>query len=417
MKKLFGFFTAVMCALLIMSSAVCAEGDIKVILDGGEVGFDVPPMIIKDRTMVPMRAVFEALGADVEWDEATRTVTARRDDTELLIVPDSDVMIKNSQPVRLDAGCVIIDGRTLVPVRAVSEAFGCNVSWEQDTRSVIIKTDDYLRAELSAGEVRTVEVKTAQELLDAIGSNTVIKLTEKSYNLTDLTSPDNPFLKKLPYGANCIIVGANNLTISGDAEIIMDDPYSEVLAFEDCSGITLEGITAGHAERLDEYQCDAAVTMFNGCSDVRLEKCSLFGCGSIGIAAYSVNGLTAVNCHIYDCTYTGISLDDSDNVLIESCDISDSSMLAGFCDIGRSNAVFKGCTVRNIVCGETLLQNYDFDENDTTQLLMENCAFSQNSFTDTVGGQINPTSRIRFKGCTFENNSAAVTSGAQVTVE
>ena len=76
MKKSFIAVSAAAAAML--SSAVYAQ-DITVTVDGKNVEFDQPPVIENDRTLVPMRAIFEALGAQVEWDEESRTVTSVRD--------------------------------------------------------------------------------------------------------------------------------------------------------------------------------------------------------------------------------------------------------------------------------------------------------------------------------------------------
>ena len=136
------FISAAVCAAMLAAApAALCEDDIKVILDGSAMSFEVPPQIINDRTLVPLRAIFEALGADVEWDEDTRTVTAEKDGTVLSLAIDSYVMTVGERMVELDSPAVIIDDRTLVPARAVSESFGADVEWDEDTRTVIITTD------------------------------------------------------------------------------------------------------------------------------------------------------------------------------------------------------------------------------------------------------------------------------------
>jgi hypothetical protein len=111
---------------------------IPVILDGKELSFDVPPSIIQDRVVVPVRAILEALGAHVAWDGSTRTVYANKGKLDLKIPIGSLTVYKNGIPIHLDVPAVIIQGRTLVPVRFVSEALGEKVSWEN--RSVLIQT-------------------------------------------------------------------------------------------------------------------------------------------------------------------------------------------------------------------------------------------------------------------------------------
>ena len=139
----------ILCLTLIItlcaSLSVSAAEPIRVVLDGSALQFDVQPTIIDGRTMVPMRAIFEALGANVEWNGTTRTITATRGDMVVISTIGDRTMIVNGQRIIMDVAPVIIDGRTLVPVRFVSEAFGCDVEWDGSTRTVYIHymSDDY----------------------------------------------------------------------------------------------------------------------------------------------------------------------------------------------------------------------------------------------------------------------------------
>lgn len=121
-------------------NTIRAADDISVTVDGAALDFDVKPQIIQDRTMVPMRAIFEALGADVYWDSISNTATGIKDSTVVIIGIGSNKLYKNDTAITLDVPAALIDGRTLVPVRAVSEAFDCTVSWSDSTRTVRITT-------------------------------------------------------------------------------------------------------------------------------------------------------------------------------------------------------------------------------------------------------------------------------------
>jgi len=116
-------------------------GVIRVLLNGRPLTFDVPPQVIADRTMVPMRAIFEALGAQVDWDGATQTVTGTRDGTVVVLQIGSTSPTVNGRVVNIDAPGVIVDSRTLVPLRFFGEAFGMNVDWNGATRTVTITTE------------------------------------------------------------------------------------------------------------------------------------------------------------------------------------------------------------------------------------------------------------------------------------
>ena len=137
MKKLLSLIIAAV-MLTAALPAVYGADDITVNLDGRKLEFDVQPQIINDRTMVPMRAIFEALGADVLWDDSTKTVTAEKDGTEIIMNIGYDMMFVNYIPITLDAPPQIMEGRTLVPARAVAESFDCNVTWDSSANAVII---------------------------------------------------------------------------------------------------------------------------------------------------------------------------------------------------------------------------------------------------------------------------------------
>ncbi len=92
---------------------------------------DVPPMIIENRTMVPLRFIGEAIGGNVEWVEATRTVKVTTGDKAVSLV------IGQTGP-GLDVPAQIVDSRTLVPVRYISEQLGAKVNWTALTRTVEI---------------------------------------------------------------------------------------------------------------------------------------------------------------------------------------------------------------------------------------------------------------------------------------
>ena len=115
---------------------------IPVFVDGVQIDFDQQPIIQEDRTLVPLRGVFEALGATVYWNNDTRSVTAYKDGTTVELAIGSSAMYVNGQPKYLDVAGQIINDRTMVPLRAISEAFGAGVYWDNDTRTVRVYSDE-----------------------------------------------------------------------------------------------------------------------------------------------------------------------------------------------------------------------------------------------------------------------------------
>lgn len=141
MKKLLTVTLAIFLCFMSFGSACLADNGITVKIDGQAVAFDVSPQIINNRTMVPMRKIFETLGATVEWDQNTKTVTSTKDGTTVSLTIDNPNMNVNGNVVTLDTPACIVDNRTLVPVRAIAEAFQTVVNWDESTKTVSISGD------------------------------------------------------------------------------------------------------------------------------------------------------------------------------------------------------------------------------------------------------------------------------------
>ena len=125
----FSFYTVLQAAdllkitLAIDSSATYVNGALKTI--------DVPAMIIDSRTMVPLRYIGESLGAEIQWIEKTRTINIKKDGKTI-------TMVVGKTGPGLDVPATIVNSRTLVPIRYITEAFGANVTWFPSTRKVEI---------------------------------------------------------------------------------------------------------------------------------------------------------------------------------------------------------------------------------------------------------------------------------------
>ena len=138
MKKLISLALVVLMlgGMLVMPAS--AEDEIAVLLRGKLLEFDVPPQIMNGRTLVPMRTIFEELGATVDWNGDTKTVTSVREDKTIILTIDSYTMYVNDEAVTLDVAPCLINGRTMVPARAVSESFNLKVDWDNMWRAVLI---------------------------------------------------------------------------------------------------------------------------------------------------------------------------------------------------------------------------------------------------------------------------------------
>lgn len=108
---------------------------------------DTDPIIENSRTLVPMRAIFEALGAEVEWDDINKTAIATKGDITISLKIDDSIAYINDMPVQLDVPARIKNSRTLVPVRFIAESFDTYVKWDDKLRAVIIDTASDLTME------------------------------------------------------------------------------------------------------------------------------------------------------------------------------------------------------------------------------------------------------------------------------
>ena len=140
MKKTVLVFLCTLILLGLFSGIAGAEQPIRVVIDGESVSLYVNPVISEGRTLVPVREVVESMGGDIEWNGANKTVTIVRGNTNIVLVIDSRLAKVNDRDIILDVPATIYNGRTLIPVRFVSENLDAEVGWEAVSRTVTIKT-------------------------------------------------------------------------------------------------------------------------------------------------------------------------------------------------------------------------------------------------------------------------------------
>jgi N-acetylmuramoyl-L-alanine amidase len=112
--------------------------EVKVLVDNQEIYFDVPPAIENGRALIPLRAIGEALGALVTWEERSKTVIMAKGNITIKLIIGNNIAYKNTEKVILDAPAKIIRDRTIVPLRFVSEALGAKVRWDSASRLINI---------------------------------------------------------------------------------------------------------------------------------------------------------------------------------------------------------------------------------------------------------------------------------------
>ena len=140
MKKSIALLFTLILVIGILPFGASASENIYVTVDGATLNFDQPPIMQNDRVLVPMRLIFETLGATVEWDEYNQYVKATKEDISITMQIGNNTMVKNGQYITLDTAPILLNGRTLVPVRAVAESLEATVEWDGNTNTVIVTT-------------------------------------------------------------------------------------------------------------------------------------------------------------------------------------------------------------------------------------------------------------------------------------
>ena len=121
-----------------LGTAISADDCIKVMINGTYLDFDVQPIIQNNRTLVPLRAIFECFGATVNWDVGSQTVSCLLEDKKISLVVNGKNAYINAEICELDVPAMIIKDRTIVPLRFVAEALGAQVDWNSENKTVMI---------------------------------------------------------------------------------------------------------------------------------------------------------------------------------------------------------------------------------------------------------------------------------------
>ena len=140
MKKLFSAILYLVLAVSVYTPVSSKGNGVSVTLDGTEITFpDAQPFVdVRDRTLVPIRFVSEAMGAKVDWDNATQTAIIQKDTDVIRYTIGNAKAYINDEMVVFDTYGILKDERTFVPLRYISELLCCDVEWNDETRHVRI---------------------------------------------------------------------------------------------------------------------------------------------------------------------------------------------------------------------------------------------------------------------------------------
>lgn len=173
-------FLIVFITVLTLCGAASAElKEITLKADGKVLKTDVAPVIVNDRTLVPIRVISEASGAVVEWDGVEKVAGIKSEKVKIKLKIDSSEALVNDKKVQLDAPAQIISDRTMVPVRFVAESFGYTVEWNGETRTVSLTSPKPEKEEPTENGGKD-ENQKGIALLKTVGAAN----TDKGYRIT-----------------------------------------------------------------------------------------------------------------------------------------------------------------------------------------------------------------------------------------
>lgn len=192
------------------------------------------------------------------------------------------------------------------------------------------------------GNAKVVKVKTVDEFLAAIAPNTVIELAEGEYDLSKASDYDKKTKSKYyswehdptdteadtgktEASAGLIIQNASGLTIRGagmgKTTIEAVPRFVNVIDFRNCNYLTVSNITAGHTK--EPGLCTGGVLLIEDSSEINVESCGLFGCGTIGVLGLNCKKLNVTNCNIYECSISAVRISNCTDALVSGCNIYD----------------------------------------------------------------------------------------------
>lgn len=182
------------------------------------------------------------------------------------------------------------------------------------------------------GEDGMVHVHNVDELLASIAPDTIIYLEDGVYDLSDASgygyeSGDYWYWMDCFDGPGFVIRGVDNLSITAAgphrARIVAEPRYCDVLSFENCNGVALSSFTAGHTQPIDDFGCAGGVLSFMDCRDFKVDNCSLYGCGIMGVTCYNCRSGEISYTEIHDCTDGACYFYSSRDIALTTCNIHD----------------------------------------------------------------------------------------------
>ncbi len=260
-----------------------------------------------------------------------------------------------------------------------------------------------------------IKVKNVDEFLASIAPNTVIELSEGVYDLSKASDYAkysqskyyswNSIDEEDGKSAELVINEVRNLTIRGEGAgkttIVAVPRDANVIAFNRCDNLTVSDLTAGHTVE-PTNRCAGGVLQMQSCINVNVDKCGLYGCGTIGVIGYSCEKLNVTDCDIYECSVGAIKVSACQDVIISSCDIhhhgtrTANSIAEHLFNVIESTAF----TVYNCMIHDNRIDGLLYNRNSDQVSLLSN-KIAKNEINDVF---IFEQNGAIVDGCSFEDN-------------
>ena len=266
-----------------------------------------------------------------------------------------------------------------------------NISGNEEDDVITPADTDHLYTE--------IRVSSAKDLFQNIRPFVKIILTEEYYNTSDIdiSSFNSRYVnvEEEFKGYEFVIKNVSDFEISSDpnvmAEIVTTCPLANVISLVNCNNVKINGIVAGH--EVEKGSCIGGVVYLEDCSDIEINDCHLYGCGTYGITSYNSKNVKVNNTEIYECSYGLIDISDSKNFEFNNCTFRDSMEYTMFAINGCDKVNFNNCTISDNYSSDYSSFIYCADSKD---VIFSKCVFKYNMYSNFIDDPENACSMV---GC------------------
>lgn len=390
---------------LLCSAALAAPGDgtVEVALNGFVLPLDHPARGEEGVTLAPVEELCAAIGATGWFTHVREDYTPIQAGLSYWWAEDGSNTFfacwDGGEPVTVTAGkegARMEEGTLWAPLRPFAQALGFGVEW--DGRALLTRPRE------------EVTVSTLEELFNAVGHNTTLRVAEGAkldFSTLDWTKVDNPFVvveqgvdtrdpgmdtQPSPEAFDVTIQGVQDLTITGPAVFSTPWAYADVLKFRDCRRIALEGLTAVH--EVEPGFCVGDCLALENCQGVRAVDCTLDGSGAYGLHALDCRDISLEGCTISHCTYGAVTLTDCAGVELVDCALEDCQGIFDLVGGVKCAGIrIKDSRVQNCWGGSLAFFSR------SSGVTFEGCAFSDSGFGSVNGRDWDASGGAMFLEC------------------